>query len=231
MSRGSALVIPREVSEGLLLVALQTVRRIRQGAHDSAECAGFGRAHRVRRVRLRMSGEVSGLCLLAVAEQAAQEALVPFEAKTERDSSVRTASRARVAYADTVLSQARERLRYLLVKGAGPRLLGRAPRGPPLVMPAPPANESCWSPVRLGAVGPRLVRLEQVWAELRFALAQCAPRLPRDVCHIIMGYAKPQIVSEPVIRYRVMDNTDSGDEAHFRWVKLRVRPPARVAGA
>ena len=159
----------------------------------------------------------------------AQEALA--EANAERVSSVRAASRARVAYADTVLSQARERLRYLLVKGAGPRLQGRAPRGPPLVMPAPPANESCWSPVGLGAVGPRLERLEQVWAELRFALAQCAPCLPRDVCRIIMGYAKPQFGLVSVVRYRLMDNTDSGDEAHFRRVKRRVRPPARVAGA
>ena len=74
--------------------------------------------------RLRMSGEVSGFCLLAMAEQAAQASLVPFEAKTERGSLARTASLARVAYADTALSQARERLRYLLVKGAGPRLQG-----------------------------------------------------------------------------------------------------------
>lgn len=185
-----------------------------------------------------MSGVFSSFCSLAAEEQAAQEALA--EANAERVSSVRAASRARVAHADTVLSQARERLRYLLVKGAGPRLQGRAPRGPPIEMPAPPGNESCWSPVRLGAVGTRMVRMEQVWAELRFALAQCAPRLPRDVRRIIMGYAKPmcpsEYDSEPVIRYRVY-NPDSGDEAgpgpsrRFRRVRLRVRPPARVAGA
>ena len=166
-----------------------------------------------------------------MADQVAQAAPLPTEAQKGKGSSVRTTSRARVAYADILLSQARERLRYLLVKGAGPRLQVRAPKGPPLVMPAPPGNESCWSPVGLGAVGPRLERLEQVWAELRFALAQCAPCLPRDVCRIIMGYAKPQFGLVSGVRYRLMDKTDSGDEAYFRRGKRRVRPPARVAGA
>ena len=80
--------------------------------------------------------------------------------------------------------------------------------------------------------------MEQVWAELRFALDQCAPRLPRDVRRIIMGYAKPMRPSEydpePAVRIRYPDR-DSGDEAHLRAhlrrVVLRVRPPARVAGA
>ena len=69
----------------------------------------------------------SGFCLFAMADQVAQAAPLPTEAQKGKGSSVRTTSRARVAYADILLSQARERLRYLLVKGAGPRLLGRAP--------------------------------------------------------------------------------------------------------
>ena len=76
--------------------------------------------------------------------------------------------------------QVRERLRYLLVKGAGPKWRP-SPTGPPLVIPAPPLlteHDVLWN------------QRDVVMAELRFALAQVAPGLPLDVRRLIMGFAR-----------------------------------------
>ena len=116
--------------------------------------------------------------------------------------------------------QAREKLAYLLFKGAGPKWRP-PPMGPPLVMPAPPLRDE--QDARLG-------RLEMLRAEMRFALAQAAPSLPQDVRRIVMGFAKLSMEEARIglvkVRTREMSPCFGEEPGRARPRRVRV---ARVA--